>query len=159
MPAPDEIPQDPHYTLEFYRDPEGHQPVRDWLRDDLDRGKARALGVAMFHILQQEGVGVCGTEYGKPIGKGLFEFRLRHSAQEVLHNLGLLPPEEPRLKSESDVLLRVYCHAYGSRVILLLAGYDKGTAPSKRRQQKEIQLAMTRLKDFQDRMSLGSYRD
>jgi len=111
----------------------------------------------MFHILQQEGVGVCGTEYGKPISKGLFEFRLRHSVQEVLHNLGLLPADEPRTRAEEDVLLRVYCHAYGSKVILLVAGYDKGDAPSKRREQKEIRLAETRLKDFQNRMSAGSY--
>jgi len=145
------------YALEFYRDRDGNQPVRDWLRHDLDRSKARALGVAMFHILQQEGVGVCGTEYGKPISKGLFEFRLRHSAQEVLHNLGLLPADEPRVKAEEDVLLRVYCHAHGNKVILLLAGYDKGKAPSKQREQKEIRLAETRLKDFQNRMSRGSY--
>ncbi len=145
------------YSLEFYRDQDGRHPVRDWLRDDLDRGKARALGVAMYHILQLEGVGVCGTEYGKPISKGLFEFRLRHSAREVLQNLGLLPASEPRVKSEERVLLRVYCHAHGSKVILLLAGYDKGDAPSKRREQKEIRLAETRLKDFQDRMSRGTY--
>jgi len=111
----------------------------------------------MFHILQQEGVGVCGTEYGKSISKGLFEFRLRHSVQEVLHNLGLLPADELRTRTEEDVLLRVYCHAYGSKVILLVAGYDKGDAPSKWREQKEIRLAETPLKDFQNWMSAGSY--
>ncbi len=131
--------------------------MRDWLRDDLDRSKARALAVAMFHILQQEGIGVCSTEYGKPISKGLFEFRLRHSAQEMLHNLGLLPTDEPRAQVEEKVLLRVYCHAYGNKVILLLAGYDKGEAPSKQREQREIRTAETRLKDFQDRMSRSSY--
>jgi hypothetical protein len=131
--------------------------VRDWLRGDLDKSKARALGVAMFHILQQEGIAVCSTEYGKPISKGLFEFRLRHSAQEVLHNLGLLPTDEPRAKAEEDVLLRVYCHAYGDKIILLLAGYDKGEAPSKQRELREIRLAEARLKDFEDRMARGTY--
>jgi|SRR5579859_6952215 len=143
------------YALEFYRDSDGRQPVRDWIRNDLDRSKARALGVAMFHILQQEGIDVCATEYGKQLGKGLFEFRLRHNAQEVLHNLGLLSSDEPR--TEEGILLRVYCHAYGSKVILLLAGYDKAEAPSTQREQKEIRLARTRLKDFQDRISRGSY--
>jgi len=148
---------EPKYALEFYRDRDGRQPVRDWLRDDLDRSKARALGVAMHYILQQEGVGVCGTEYGKPISKGLFEFRLRHSAQEMLHNLGLLPPDEPRTQAEEHVLLRVYCHAYGDKVILLLAGYDKGEAPSKKREQTEIRTAEARLKDFQERMARSTY--
>ena len=111
----------------------------------------------MFHILQQEGVGVCATEYGKAIGKGLFEFRLRHNAQEVLHNLGLLPPAEARTDAEEAVLLRVYCHAHGDKVILLVAGYDKGADPSKLREQKEIQLALKRLRDFQERVRRGVY--
>ncbi len=148
---------EPKYTLEFYKDSDGRQPVRDWLRDDLDRSKARALGVAMFHILQQEGVGVCATEYGKPISKGLFEFRLRHSAQEMLHNLGVLPADEPRAQGKEHILLRVYCHAYGNKVILLLAGYDKGEAPSKQREQKEIRTAQTRMRDFQGRMAESTY--
>ncbi len=144
------------YELEFYRDVDGRQPVLDWLQK-LDRSKSRALGVAMFHILQQEGVGVCKTAYGKPISKGLFEFRLRHSAQEVLHNLGLLPTGATRAKRERDILLRVYCHAHGDRVILLVAGYDKGEAPSAGREQQEIRLAESRLRDFRDRVARGTY--
>lgn len=111
----------------------------------------------MFHILQQEGVGVCATEYGKPISKGLFEFRLRHSAQEMLHNPGLLPTDEPRVQGEEHILPRVYCHAYGAKVILLLAGYDKGEALSKQREQKEIRTAQARLTDFQDQMAESTY--
>jgi phage-related protein len=145
---------EPQYALEFYRDVDGRKPVLEWLRE-LDRSKARALGVAMFYILQREGLGVCATEYGKLIGHGLFEFRLRHSAQEVLHNLGLLPADEPR--HEEDVLLRVYCHAYGEKVILLVAGYDKGEAPSRQREQKEVQLARKRLKDFRERTRQDTY--
>jgi hypothetical protein len=47
------------------------------------------------------------------------------------------------------VLLRVFCHAHGHRVILLLAGYDKGADPSRKRQQREIDVARRRLADFQ----------
>jgi hypothetical protein len=49
------------------------------------------------------------------------------------------------------VLLRVLCHAYGSRVILLLAAYDKGADPSKKRQQREIATARRRLREFRSR--------
>ena len=40
----------------------------------------------------------------KAARRGLFEFRLR----------------------EENVLLRVFCHAHGSKIVLPLSGYDKG---------------------------------
>ena len=74
-------------------------------------------------------MGVCGTAFGRQLGWGLFEFRLR----------------------EGNLLLRAFCHAYGDRVILLLAVYDKSEDPSAKRQQKEMELARRRLKDWQQR--------
>jgi putative component of toxin-antitoxin plasmid stabilization module len=49
------------------------------------------------------------------------------------------------------ILLRVFCHAHGDRIILLLGGYDKGERPSARHQQAQIELARTRLKDWKVR--------
>ena len=93
----------------------------------------RAVGVALREILEVEGIGVCRTGYGKQLGDGLFEFRLRHDAAEILQSLGKSAREEPR----------------GERilVILLLGGYDKGADSSKRRQQREISEARRRLAD------------
>lgn len=51
-------------------------------------------------------------------------------------------------KTRSPILLRVYCHAYGDKIVLLLAGYDKGADPSKKHENKEIQLARKRLTEF-----------
>jgi phage-related protein len=65
----------PPYTLEFYEDEHGHEPVLDWLRG-LTPSKRRAIGVAMFEILQYEGPHVVGTNFGKGLGGGVFEFRL-----------------------------------------------------------------------------------
>jgi Phage derived protein Gp49-like (DUF891) len=70
------------------------------------------LGTALREILQQQGISVCGSPFGKQLGGGLFEFRLR----------------------EDDVLMRVFCHAHGSQIVLLLSGYDKGKDPGGRRQ-------------------------
>ena len=39
----------------------------------------------------------------------------------------------------------MFCHAHGKKVILLLAGYDKGKEPSARRQNAEIKRAKARL--------------
>ena len=136
------------YRLEFYEDENGDQPVLRWLRKELTPTQRRAIGVAMNEILQAEGIGVCRTAYGKQLGGGLFEFRLRHDAAEILRSLGR--PARDQATSER-ILLRVFCHAYGGRIILLLGGYDKGADPSSKRQQKEIAIARKRLADFQRR--------
>jgi phage-related protein len=139
------------FTLEFYADEHGDQPVLRWLREELTPTQRRAIGVAMAELLQKDGVGVCRTPYGKQIGGGLFEFRLRHDAAEILRSVG----KPARAESHSErILLRVFCHAYGDRIVLLLGGYDKGADPSAKRQQKEIAVARKRLADFKRRSGL-----
>jgi hypothetical protein len=104
--------------------------------EDLTRGQRRVLGRAMQDVLQQQGIGVCGTEFGRQLGGGLFEFRLRRSATGA---------------RATRILLRVFCHAYGDRIVLLLGGYDKGADPSPRRQNDEIAIARSRLADWRRR--------
>lgn len=137
------------FTIEFYEDEHGDSPVLRWLREQLTPTQRRAIGVAMAEILQVEGIGVCRTGYGKQLGDGLFEFRLRHDAAEILRSVG--KPARPEPGSER-ILLRVFCHAHGDRIVLLLGGYDKGADPSPKRQQREIADARKRLKDFRRRM-------
>jgi phage-related protein len=143
------VPNVPRYTIDFYEDEHGESPVLRWLREDLTPTQRRAIGVAMSEILQEEGIGVCRTGYGKQLGDGLFEFRLRHDAAEILRSVGKTPRPEP---GGERILLRVFCHAYGDRLVLLLGGYDKGTDPSPKRQQREIADARKRLRDFRQRM-------
>ena len=123
------------YRLEFYEDERGDKPVLRWIRKELTRTQRATLGRAMREVLQEEGIGVCGTEFGKQLGRGLFEFRLRRSVEEV----------------GERILLRVFCHAYGNRIVLLLGGYDKGADPSRRRQDVEIAVARHRLADWRRR--------
>jgi hypothetical protein len=125
------------YRLEFYEDERGDKPVLRWIREELTRTQRAALGQAMRDVLQAKGIGVCGTEFGKQLGKGLFEFRLRRSVEEA----------------GERILLRVFCHAYGNKIVLLLGGYDKGADPSPHRQDHEIALARHRLADWQSRRS------
>lgn len=117
------------YTLEFYRDEHGDLPVLRWIREELTPKQRAALGQYMRTVLQEQGIGVCATEFGKQLGKGLFEFRLRRSAAET----------------GERILLRVFCHGYGDRIVLLLGGYDKGADPAPRRQREEIAIARSRL--------------
>ncbi len=134
----------PAYQLEFYEDAAGDCPVRRWLAEELTRTQRFALGQAMREQLQAKGVRVCATAFGKQLGKGLFEFRLRRDTS-ALGLPGSLPA------GSSRILLRVFCHAYGDRIVLLLGGYDKGADPSPRRQGKEIAIARDRLSDWRRR--------
>ena len=138
------------FTIEFYEDPRtGRPPVYEWIVRDLSPYQRRALGTAMSEVLQRYGVEVCGTEYGKHLGDGLFEFRLRHDSDEIIaKHTDKTPDDEP---DEAPIFLRVFCHAYGQRIVLLLGGYDKGRYPSDRRQDKEILLARKRLGEMRAR--------
>ena len=127
------------FALVFFVEDDGKPLVRDWLRS-LSLTKKQALGTAMREILQALGVGVCGTEFGKQLGKGLFEFRVRQKAGDVKTKL---PPE--------DILLRVFCHAFGDHLVLLLGGYDKAEDTNKKRQTKEIEEARARLRRWKTR--------
>jgi len=51
------------------------------------------------------------------------------------------------------ILLRVFFHAHGKRLILLLSGYDKGSRPSARHQQREIERARAYLKEWRTMQS------
>jgi hypothetical protein len=56
------------------------------------------------------------------------------------------------------MLLRMFFHVHGDRLILLLAGYDKGKADSKREQQAQIAIARSRLKEWRARQRLERRR-
>lgn len=132
------------WTIEFFSEDGGRQPVRDWLVS-LTPSKRAAAIAAIELVLAELGLDVCKTEYGKALGKGLFEFRIRHDEEVTRSKAG----EAKRGSHSSEpVLLRLFCHAHGEKIVLLLGGYDKGEAPGRRRQQREIETARKRLRSF-----------
>ena len=74
------------FAIAFYKTPRGDKPVLRWIKDDLSVRQRRALGYAIYRLLQQYGVGVCDTEFGRHLGDGLFEFRLRVQARTDAHS-------------------------------------------------------------------------
>lgn len=128
MPPPQR--RESSFELEFYETAYGDQPARRWMKDLLPT-KRRALGMAMDAVLAHEGVGVCETKWGKPLGGGLYEFRLRDD-------------DAPG----GRILLRAFFHPFGERRILILGGYDKGEHPGKGFQESQIELSRKRLRDF-----------
>lgn len=94
------------------------------------------LIAAIENVLQVHGIDICAGEWGKPLGNGLFGFRVRKSLRAILTDAGLT--DERVASSDRTVLLRVFCTFHGRKIILLHHGYDKGADPSQRRQQREI---------------------
>jgi putative component of toxin-antitoxin plasmid stabilization module len=136
------------WTPEPFEADDGSVPFERFI-DDLSDFKFVALDAAIRRVLAARGLDLARTEWLKPLGEGLHEFRVRHDADEVARMFGGEPatvtgPEEP-------VLLRVFVHFYGDKVILLLGGYDKGDDPKPKRQQREIAMARKLLTQFRER--------
>jgi hypothetical protein len=134
------------WEVEFYEEEGGRYPVREFLAD-LEPAKRMAMIAAIEVVLVPRGLAVCETEYGRQLGDGLFEFRVRHDEQTTLAKAGKESSGD-RTRRSGDVLLRLFCHAYGEKIVLLLGGYDKGADPSGRRQSREIEMARRRLRSF-----------
>lgn len=104
---------------------------------------------ALKFVLARNGLDVCRSEWGKHLGGGLAELRLRHDEREVLAGHSDTDEVELPEGSPEKILLRVFFHAHGNRLILLLSGYDKGGRSSARHQQREIERARSYLKQWQ----------
>jgi putative component of toxin-antitoxin plasmid stabilization module len=108
-----------------------------------------ALDTAIDRVLSVRGIELVRTEWLKALGDGLHEFRVRHDASEIAHMFG---GDTPTVAVPSGhVLLRVFVHFHGDKVVLLLGGYDKGADPKDRRQQREIAQARRLLAQFRAR--------
>jgi phage-related protein len=128
------------YQLDFFEDEDDDKPCLRWIKE-LSPTKRHAIGVAMEQVLQSQGISVCDEKaWGKQLGGGIFEFRLMRKRRYEAKQKGR------KVKKVEQISLRVFCHAYGDKRILLLHGYDKGEDPKGRRQQHEIELARRRLR-------------
>jgi len=123
------------WEVEFYADESGREPCRAWM-GTLTRQKRIALEEAIRLVLARRGLAVVETEFGKALGGGLYEFRLRWSAAEVQRKVEGVSAETAA-KAEK-IMLRVFFCTSGRKIILLLSGYDKARDPGKTRQGREI---------------------
>lgn len=136
------------WTPEPFEADDGSVPFEKFI-EDLSDFKFVALDAAIDRVLSERGIDLARTEWLKPLGDGLHEFRVRHEASEIARMFGgdVSEPRSPR----GSVLLRVFVHFYGTKVVLLLSGYDKGADPNPRRQQREIAQARRMLTQFKER--------
>lgn len=134
------------WTTEVYVDEKGSSPFSTWLAG-LAEAKFAALDAGLRLVLLERGLELSGSEWLKPLGDGLWEFRVRHDATAINNMFG---GEASTSLRREGVLLRVFCHFHGNKIILLLSGYDKGRDPSEKRQQKEIARARKCLTAWQE---------
>lgn len=131
------------WTAEFYEDADGRRPVESWM-GGLGEVEFEALATAIEEILESDGLSLASTPWLKALGDGLHEFRVRHDAATIkalyAHSGASATTRPPK------ILLRLFVHFHGQKVILLLHGYDKGRDDSPRRQNKEISQARKRLR-------------
>jgi hypothetical protein len=120
------------WTPEPFEADEGTIPFQRFI-DDLRDFKFVAPDAAIGRVLSVRGIDLVGTEWLQV--EGLHEFRVRHDAEEIARMFG---GEAPEVAGQPEkVLLRVFVHFYGEKVIPLLGGYDKGDDPKARRQQRD----------------------
>jgi hypothetical protein len=134
-----------NWHIEFYRDEHGREPCAEWMTKKLTQRKRVALETAIELVLANRGLDVVETEYGKALGGGLYEFRLRWSAAEVRQKI--LGTGSDQTPDSECILLRVFFCTSGHKVILLLCGYDKRRDPNRKRQGEEIAKARKLLRD------------
>ncbi len=123
--------------------------------EELSDFKLEALLAAIDRVLVVRGIDLGRTEWLKALGHGLHEFRVRHDADKIAHMFGGSPA--PVTAPPGNVMLRVFVHFYGDRVVLLLGGYDKGHDATHRRQQREIAEARRLLRQFKRRRRSGRH--
>ena len=127
------------WRVEFYADDQGREPCREWA-ERLSPTKKAAFLAAIEVVLTPQGINVASNEFGKALGDGLYELRIRQTATEIRQRVADLPPDEVDSPPEA-VLLRVFFCTAGRKIILLMSGYDKGENTSQRRQNREIENA------------------
>ena len=137
------------WKLEPFEADDGTVPINRWLYDLSDEMLA-ALTTALDEVLAVKGLDLARSEWLRPLGEGLHELRIRHDA-ETIRRMTRGVPSAGASRRPERVLLRVFVHFYGNRVILLLGGYDKRRDPSERRQQREIREARRLLTQFKER--------
>jgi hypothetical protein len=100
------------------------------------------------HVLIPRGLDVVESEFGKTLGQGLYELRIRWTAAEVEHKVTGL--EIAEIGPPENIVLRVFFATAGRKIILLINGYDKAEDPGARYQQQQIERARTMLTAYRE---------
>jgi hypothetical protein len=133
------------FEIEIYQDKNGSQPFLNWADRKLSDFQFAALDAAINRVLAEQGLQLLGTAWLKSLGMNLFEFRIRHTASQIVKDAS---PNSKSGGERSKILLRVFIAFPSTYKVLILHGYDKASDDSRSRQQKQIAIARARLKQW-----------
>lgn len=128
------------WKVEVWEDQHGRSPFTKWY-EQLDDYDQAVVDAAVTNILEPMGMDIAGTEWGKALGGGLYEFRIRLSLSALVQRGKAEVEGSYPTWGDRKVLSRIFCAFHGDRIVLLFQGYDKGKDPSAKRQQREIKKA------------------
>jgi hypothetical protein len=111
--------------------------------------KQRTLEASIDKILLVHGFELVDGDLVKPLGGGLYEYRVGPTTTRMMNKAGL----ESRIPHQK-IVIRVFMAFEADRIVVLLASYDKGANDSKSKQQSEIAKARQLLKEWK---SSGNY--
>ena len=114
------------WEIELYATVDGACPFEAWHRK-LPAGRQGVIKESMQAQLVRRGTGVCSDDWGRALGGGLYELRMR----------------------QRGVLLRVFLAPIAERRLLVLGGLDKGRHA--KRQTAAIQACRDRLAEWHRR--------
>lgn len=89
-----DYPHPQKWTTEYYVDSRGNSPFAKWFEKELRPYEQAVLTAAIKRVLEVLGIDVCRSEFGKPLGNGLYEFRVRQS----LHAIRTFGQSDPPLR-------------------------------------------------------------
>jgi putative component of toxin-antitoxin plasmid stabilization module len=114
------------WEIELYATVDGACPFEAWHRK-LPAGSQVVINESMQAQLVRRGTGVCSDDWGRALGGGLYELRMR----------------------QRGVLLRIFFAPNAERSLLVLGGLDKGRHA--KRQTAAIQACRDRLAEWHRR--------
>lgn len=133
----------------------GTSPFQAFMKS-LNDHQLIIVEAALEIVLKRRGPDVCQTEWGKPVGDGVYEFRIRRGVSEIYRSMDQEPPED--VADGPNPLLRVFFACDKGRVLLLLGGFDKLKNNKSRNQNQQIQQAKELLKGYRRERRLQAKR-
>lgn len=112
----------------------------------MEGPRQRAAIAAIEEVLAARGTDVCETEWGKNLGRASMSSGCATPPKRSGRCSGMVPPHtlEAPIQGKGEILLRVYFMTEGRKLVLLLAGYDKGRFGSGKREDRAIAKARQR---------------
>ncbi len=139
------------FTIDFFEDDDARSPVEEWMDSDLADLELAALVRPRARAEAPRGRRLSGRKGQAARGRVL---RVPHPPYLSRDRAHVHRASSSRQAAKREkILLPVFCHACGTKVVLLLNGYDKAGDPSDKRQLREITLARRRPVEFKERQA------